>query len=51
MLLRGLQAIEAHGRFDDASGASRLYQLLISPVEEIWPAWQKAYGTGLPPTE
>jgi hypothetical protein len=44
MLLRGLQTVEAHGEFDRTTHLGQLYRLLISPVEAIWPAWEKAYA-------
>ena len=43
MLLRGLQAIEAHGEFERTTDYGRPYRLPISPVEAIWPAWENAY--------
>jgi hypothetical protein len=48
MLIRGLQTVEEHGEFDQKSGHSRVYRLLISPVKVIWPAWEKAYAGGAP---
>jgi hypothetical protein len=44
MLIRGLQTVEAHGEFDQKSGQRQVYRLLMSPVEVIWPAWEKAYA-------
>lgn len=44
MLLRGLQTVEAHGQFDQTTDYGQIYRLLISPVETIWPAWEKAYA-------
>ena len=44
MLMRGLHTVEEHGEFGQKSGHNRVYRLLMSPVEVIWPAWEKAYA-------